>query len=87
LKSRLLEVIDRDYAENVIYLPVQEQRVIARIRKIGVVLSEDYLSVSDDRDSIEQPLVRLRFRTSRKHRKEVEPIVDRFREFGPEEPR
>jgi GTP-binding protein HflX len=85
LKSRLLDVVDRDYAENIIYLPVEEQRVIAQIRKIGVVLSEDYLNVSDDRGSVERPLVRLHFRTSRRHRKEVEPIVDRFREFGPAE--
>jgi GTP-binding protein HflX len=83
LKARLVEIIDHDYAEAVIYLPVEDQRVIARIRQLGEVLSEDYLNARVERDADPRTLVRLRFRTSERHRKDVEPIVNRYRQFSP----
>ncbi|MCZ6704742.1 MAG: GTPase HflX [Bacteroidetes bacterium] len=83
LKQKLISVIDSDYEEEVLFLPVEDQNMIARIRKIGEVLSEEYLDAVVDHESETQVVVRLHFRTACKHKKDIEPIVNQYRDFRP----
>lgn len=57
--------------------------MIARIRKIGEVLSEEYLDAVVDHESETQVVVRLHFRTACRHKKDIEPIVNQYRDFRP----
>ena len=84
LKEKLLAVIEKDYDEEVLFLPVEDQNIIARIRKIGEVLSEEYLEAVTEKDGESKMVVRIRFRTAFRHRKDIEPIIYQYRDFLPE---
>jgi len=84
LKEKLLSEFEKDYDEDVLFLPAEDQSIIARIRKIGEVLSEEYLEAVADEDSESKMVVRIRFRTALRNRKDIEPIINQYRDFLPE---
>ena len=84
LKSKLNAVIDSDFKEETLYLPVEDQSFIAQIRKFGEVLSEDYLEAVNGDENEYATVVRLHFRTANRNRKDIFPIVQKYREFRPE---
>ena len=84
LTSKLNAVIDTDFKEEILYLPVEDQGEIAKIRKWGEVLSEDYLEAMNGTESDNSTVVRLHFRTAKRNRKDIIPIVKKYRDFRPE---
>ena len=84
LKEKLISLIESDYEEEVLFLPVEDQSIIARIHKIGEVLSEEYLEAVADHDSETKMVVRIRFRTAFRDRKDIEPIINQYRDYLPE---
>lgn len=81
LKKNLLSVIENDLSEWIIYLPIEDQSTIAHIRKIGEVLSEEYMDAQINGEPQIRTIVRLRFRTAPRHKKDIEPIIKRYRAF------
>ncbi len=82
-RKRLLDVIEADYSETVLYLPVEEQKTIAHIRKIGEVLSEEYMPGQVDYEDEVRDVVRLHFRTAPRYAQDVKPLIARFRHYRP----
>ena len=82
LKRKLLEIIERDFVERIVYVPVVEGKTIAYIHRIADVVSEDYMYAQNGG---EQPLAvaRLHFRCSRKFHRDLEPSLARFSELQP----
>ncbi len=77
-------MIEDDYTEDVLYLPVEKQHEIARIRKLGEILTEEYLDAKNGSDEEVHTVVRLHFKTAHRNRKDLEPIVNRYRDFKPD---
>ena len=63
LKTGLLEMIESDFLERVVYIPVEDSKTIARVHRFAEVVDEEY--VVQDTDAGQQTaMVRLRFRVS-----------------------
>lgn len=82
-RIQLLALIDVDFSETIIYLPVEEQSTIAHIRKIGEILSEEYMPGRVDYENEIRSVVRLHFRTAPRFKTDLKPLVARFRHFKP----
>jgi len=82
-RKLLLDVIEADFSETVIYLPIEEQRTIAHIREIGEVLSEDYMTGQVDYENEVRNVVRLHFRTAPRFERDVIPLIARYRHYKP----
>ena len=82
LKRKLLDVIERDFVERIVYVPVAEGKTIAYIHRIADVVSEDYMYAQNGGD---QPLAvaRLHFRCARKFHRDLEPSLARFSGLQP----
>lgn len=79
LKRRLLDVIEKDFVERVVYLPVAEGKTIAYIHRVADVISEEYLYARNGSPHIEPiPVARLHFRCARKNDRDLEPVLERF---------
>ncbi len=82
-RAQLLDVIEADFSEMVIYLPIEEQGTIAHIRKIGKILSEEYMRGRVEFEDEERDIVRLHFRTAPRYDRDVRPLIDRFKHIKP----
>ena len=83
LKARLLDVIEEDFVERIVYLPVAEAKTIAHIHRVADVLSENYMYAQDGDPNIEPIAVaRLHFRCARKYEADLEPVLARFAALG-----
>jgi len=82
-RKRLLDVIEADFSETIIYLPIEEQRTIAHIRKIGEVLSEEYMPGHVEYENEIRNVVRLHFRTAPRYERDVKPLIARYRHYKP----
>ncbi len=79
LRKRLLDVIERDFVERIVYLPVAEAKTIAHIHRVADVLSEDYAYAGNGAANVEPIAVaRLHFRCARKNERDLEPVLARF---------
>lgn len=84
VKKRLLEVIEKDFAERIAYLPVAEAKTIAFIHRVADVISEDYMYARNGDPHIEPMAVaRLHFRCARKFERDLEPVLARFSGLRP----
>ena len=81
VKARLLDVIESDFVEQDVLLPVTDQKAVAHIRKVGEVLSEEYTYARTAYDDQAQAVVRLRFRVAPKFKADIEPLVARHRDL------
>lgn len=86
-RKQLLAVIESDFSETVLYLPIEEQRTIAHIRKIGEVLSEEYMKGQIEYEDAIQDVVRLHFRTAPRYDGDVRPLISRFQHIKPVGPK
>jgi GTP-binding protein HflX len=86
-RQQLLAVIESDFSETVLYLPIEEQRTIAHIRKIGEVLSEEYMKGQIEYEDAILDVVRLHFRTAPRYDGDVRPLVARFQHMKPVGPK
>jgi GTPase len=82
-REKLLSVIESDFAEGVVYLPVEDQGAIAHIRKIGEVVSEEYMFARTAYEEQTRAVVRLHFRAAPRFKKDLDPIVARYNDFRP----
>ena len=83
-RKRLLEVIEKDFAERIAYLPVAEAKTIAYIHRVADVLSEDYMYARNGDPDVEPIAVaRLHFRCSKKYERDLEPVLARFSRLAP----
>lgn len=79
LKEQLLELIERDFVERIVYLPVAEAKTIAHIHTVADVLSEDYMYARNGDPNIEPIAVaRLHFRCARNFERDLQPVMARF---------
>lgn len=83
VRSKLLSVIESGFAEGIVYLPVEDQRAIAHIRKVGQVLSEDYMFARIEYEDETRAVVRLHYRAAPRYQKDIEPLVARYKDFKP----
>ena len=83
LKERLLNVMEKDFVERIVYLPVAEAKTIAHIHSVADVLAENYTYAQNGDPTIEPIAVaRLHFRCARKHEADLEPVLARFAGLG-----
>ena len=81
LKEKLLEVIEADYVERTALLPVTEPKSRAYVHRVAEVIEEDTV-LAQEYDEDPQPVVRLRFRTSKKNAPELDQMLARFEHFS-----
>lgn len=77
LKAALLGVIEADYVERTALVPVTEPKSRAYVHRVAEVLEEDTVLAQEYNDAPE-PVVRLRFRTSKKNAPELDRMLARF---------
>jgi GTPase len=66
VKTSLLDVIESDYVEWDVIIPVTDQKAVAHIRKVGEILSEDYAYARTTYEDDIKAVVQLRFRAAPK---------------------
>lgn len=84
LRSRLLDVIERDFVEHIAYLPVAESKTIAHIHRVANVVSEDYMYAKNG-DASAKPIAvaRMHFRCAKRFDRDLEPVLERFSNLKP----
>ncbi|GIV58662.1 MAG: GTPase HflX [Bacteroidetes bacterium] len=82
LKGKLLALIERDYLEQMVYIPVTEARTLAHLRRVVEMLSEDFLYARNGEQE-PVPVVRLHFRVHPRHFADMEPVLKRFAGLRP----
>lgn len=83
LKTKLLSVIENDFTDRILYLPVEDQRALSHLRKIGEVIAEDYMFARLDNEEEARAVVRLHYRAAPKFKKNLESLVERYKDFNP----
>jgi GTPase len=73
LREAIVALVEADYLETEVLIPVTEAATIAHVRRIADVVGEDYLSEAPN-DLI--PIARLRIRVARKNRPGLERILE-----------
>lgn len=81
VKEKLLKVIESEFVEREVILPVTDQKAIAHIRKISEVLSEEYAYARANYDEETQAVVCLRFRAAPRYSSDLEPLIARHRDL------
>lgn len=74
LRSRLLALIEADFVETVVLIPVTDARAIAHIRRVADVLSEEYTQL-DDAGHHQETVVRLHIRLAKQHYRDLVPLL------------
>jgi len=81
VKNRLLDVIESDFVERDVILPVTDQKAMAHIRKVGEILSEEYTYGKTSYSEQPEAVVHLRFRAAPKYSEDIEPLLARHRDL------
>lgn len=82
LKAKLMALIESDFVENEVFIPVTEQKTVAHLRKIGEILSEEYTYAKTSYEDELVAVVQLRFRVAPRFKNDVEPLVRRFKHLS-----
>jgi len=83
-KERLLGVMERDFVEQIAYVPVTEATAISHIHRVADVLSEEYMYAQTEEDSMPpQAVARLHFRAARKHVQSLSGLLARYAPLKP----
>ncbi len=77
LRTGLLEMIEEDFVERVVYIPVEDSKVIARLHSATEVIDEEYV-VQDGEDGSQKAVVRLRFRVSPTQHSAIKREIDKY---------
>jgi len=88
LKTDLLNLVERDFVDRVVYVPVTEPRAIARIHEIADVESEEYMYAENgeaDSASSEDPQVvaRVAYRAAPRNDERIQNMVEPFGTLRP----
>jgi GTP-binding protein HflX len=81
LKTRVLDVMESDFAQYDVVMPVTDQKAIAYIRKVAEVVSEEYMYARVPYDDETHAVVRLQFRAAPKFTEDIEPLIARHRDL------
>jgi GTP-binding protein HflX len=73
LREAVVALVESDYLETEVLIPVSEAATIAHVRRIADVVGEDYLSEAPNHLI---PIARLRIRVARKNRRGLERILE-----------
>lgn len=84
LKSRLLDVIEKDYVVANAIMPVREGKSMAHVHNVAEVLSEEYVTAQGYDDP--EPSVKLTYRASARNAPDLERMLSRFAHFEQVEP-
>jgi GTPase len=71
-REQLVKLVEADYVETEVSIPVTDAGAISQVRKIAEVLEEEYL---DPPSGQTVPIARFRIRLARKHRRLLDPLV------------
>jgi GTPase len=85
LRREILSVVEEDFVERIAYLPMEESKSIAYIHRMADVLDESY-HYADDELHPDRPAVavsRLRFRVSKRHLDDLDPMLARYATLRP----
>ncbi len=77
LKAGLLEIIEKDFLERVVYIPVEDSKTIARVHRVAEVIDEEYV-IQNGEDNEQKPVVRLRFRVSPTQHAALQADIDKY---------
>ncbi len=88
LRRDLLAVIERDYVEREVYIPVTAPKVVAHIYEVADVLEEEYLyarngASGNGTEEAPQAVARLRYRAAQQHEARLRPVLEGFPEMTP----
>ncbi|MDX1439441.1 MAG: GTPase HflX, partial [Rubricoccaceae bacterium] len=79
LRTQLLDLIESDYVERDVLMPLSEGKSRAHVHDVADVLSEEYVTAQGYDEP--QPAVRLRYRASRRNAPDIERMLERFAHF------
>ena len=84
LKKILLEQIEDQYSEHLVYIPVTQSKTIAYIHRVTEVLQEEYLYTRNG-DITADPIAaaRLRFRVGPHLMQDLAPLLKKFSDYTP----
>ncbi|MEQ9103406.1 MAG: GTPase HflX [Rhodothermales bacterium] len=83
LEERLIAVMEEDFKERTVILPVTDQAAIAHIRRLADVQEESWLYASTEYDDETVAVVRLRFRVAPRYVEDLDKLVFRYRDLRP----
>lgn len=83
LNIKLLAVIEADFEERVVYLPVEDQKAIAHLRTVAEILDEDYMYAAAEYEDEPRAVARLRFRAAPRYAEDLDDLVSRYRDLKP----
>ncbi|MBT8399413.1 MAG: GTPase HflX [Rhodothermia bacterium] len=78
LKEKLLGIVEQDFVERVVYIPVTHSRAISRIHEVAEVLEEEYLFAGTEGDGAAIAAVKIRFRISPGHHSRLESDLEKI---------
>ncbi len=82
-RIRLRDVIEDDFSEGIVFLPVEDQGAVAHFRKIGQIISEEYMFARVEYEKDVRAVVRLHYRVAPRYKSDIDPIVARYVDFRP----
>ncbi len=83
-RKSLLAATESDLVERIAYVPAQAGQAVAYIHRQTEVLNEEYMLGQTTPDGpADVPMVRLRFRVSRKHDKDLAQMLSRYADLRP----
>jgi len=86
MKQDLLAVIEKDFVERVVYVPVTEPKAISNIHRLADVVSEDYMYARNGTNgAAPQAVARMKFRVAKKNDQRIGRMVEDFSELRPVE--
>ena len=79
LRDEVVLLVEADYVETEVRIPVTNAGAIAHVRRVAEVLEEEYLSEAPN-EAI--PIARMRIRLARKHSRGLKGIIEAGRALG-----
>ena len=84
MKQDLLALIEKDFVERVVYVPVTAPKAISSIHRLADVVTEDYMYARNGDDSAApQAVARMRFRVAKQHDQRIGRMLEDFAELKP----
>ncbi len=74
LKEHLVDLMERNFVEVHVELPVSQSQLVSHIHRVAEVLEEEYDYADDDSGA---GIVRLRFKTAPHHHEDLVPMLER----------
>lgn len=83
LGQKLIAVMEADFEERTVILPVTDQSAIAHIRAVADILDEAYLYAGTEYDEDVHAVVRMHFRVAPKFVQDLDLLVARYKDLRP----